>query len=69
MTEFEKGDPVVVIDLRTGLRHKGRVDGVLADRLQVEYDDGTIVKVGAAFVRHDDSREPTDTEIYGAGSE
>jgi hypothetical protein len=67
--EFAPLDKVTVMDLRTGTRHKGSVREVGGDGyLVVEYDDGTTVRVGRGFVRHDDDYNPTDTEIYGAGS-
>lgn len=66
---FAPFDRVIVTDLRTGTQHRGSVSEVGGDgKLVVEYDDGTIIRVGRGFVQHDGSREPTDTEIYGAGS-
>ena len=66
---FAPFDRVIVTDLRTGTQHRGSVSEVGGDgKLVVEYDDGTTVRVGRGFVRHDDDHNPTDTEIYGAGS-
>lgn len=55
---YEKGDRVVVIDLRTGAKHSGVVtkpplppSDVASSYMNVRYDTGQEVRVGKGFVR------------------
>lgn len=48
---------------------KGTVTEAGGPNLVIELDDGRTVMLPARYARHDDTREPTDREVYGAGSD
>jgi hypothetical protein len=60
MSEYQKGDRVIVTDLRTGSRNAGVVtkppapeSATSSGYLNVRYDTGEEVRVGKGFVQHE----------------